>query len=192
MDEKKFDSKKLHKLNNPDRLLDIVPDYIWDKLNIREGEGLVLVDIGAGTGFFSIPFLDYSRNGKVFACDISDTMVEWMEEHISTQYQDIFPLKMEEVAVPLEDSAADVVYMINLHHELEDPVEILKESWRVLKNGGAIFIADWKKEDMSEGPPARLRVFPEQVKDQLINGGFKNIRIFDEMKKHFLLVAEKQ
>jgi hypothetical protein len=33
MDGKKFDPKKLQKLNNPQRLIDIPPDYIREKLN---------------------------------------------------------------------------------------------------------------------------------------------------------------
>jgi len=192
MDEKKFDSKKLNKLNNPARLLDIMPEFIWNTLDIQNKEGLVLVDIGAGTGFFSIPFLKYTGNGKVFACDISDTMIQWMEQHLSSEYPRIFPLKMDEAVVPLEDGVADIAYMINLHHELEAPVEILKESYRVLKNGGKIFIVDWKKEEIAEGPPVHLRVFPEQVENQLMSSGFKKVRFFDDMKKHFLLVAEKQ
>lgn len=46
---------------------------------------------------------------------------------------------MEERAVPLEDGLADLVYMINLHHELEAPEEILNESYRLLKENGKIF-----------------------------------------------------
>ena len=41
MNEKKFDPKKLEKLNNRNRLKDIPPDYVWDKLYIKETEVLV-------------------------------------------------------------------------------------------------------------------------------------------------------
>ena len=58
MNDKRFDPKKLHKLNNPDRLLDLPPQYIWDKLNLQLTGADTFVDIGAGTGFFSIPFAD--------------------------------------------------------------------------------------------------------------------------------------
>ncbi|MBW1637105.1 MAG: class I SAM-dependent methyltransferase [Deltaproteobacteria bacterium] len=191
MDEKKFDAKKLHKLNNPDRLLDIDSEYIWGKLGVRGSEGLVLVDIGAGTGFFSIPFLKRSGNGKVFACDISDVMLEWMRQNIQPEYPDIMPLKMEEAVVPLENTVAHVVYMINLHHELEDPLELLMESYRILKNDGAIFVVDWKKEDMDQGPPTHLRLLPQQVKNQMLSAGFEDVHIYDGMEKHFLVVARK-
>jgi len=189
MNEKKFDPKKLHKLNNPARLLDIPIEYIWSKINIAGPD--VFVDIGAGTGFFSVPFLPYIKNGKIIACDTSDIMIEWMKTNISPRYPNIIPLAMEESTVPLQDGIADLVYMINLHHELDNPQAILEESFRILKNNGKIFVADWKKEDMSEGPPQHIRYFPEQVQDQLVNAAFENVQVFNEMPKHFLVVAEK-
>ncbi len=189
MNEKKFDPKKLHKLNNPARLIDIPVEYIWSKMNIVKPD--VFVDIGAGTGFFSIPFLNYVKNGKIIACDISDSMIQWMKTNISPQYPNIVPLAMTESAVPLEDGIADLVYMINLHHELDNPQAILAESFRILKDIGTICIVDWKKEEMSEGPPQHIRYVPEQVKDQLVNTDFQNIHVYTEMSKHFFVVAEK-
>ena len=125
MSEKKFDPKKLYKLNNPDRVKDIPPEFIWNELHLEKPE--VLVDIGAGTGFFSVHFLNLSKNGKNYSCDISDIMIEWMKENICPRYPGIIPLKMQESVVPLEDEIADLVYMINLHHELEEPEKILRE-----------------------------------------------------------------
>jgi len=190
MKEKKFNYKKLHKLNDPDRLLDIPPKYIWNKINIEKPG--VLVDIGAGTGFFSVHFLKYIKIGKIFACDTSDIMIQWMKNNICPQYPHIVPLKMKKNAVPLKNGIADLVYMINLHHELDNPETILKESFRILKNNGAIFIVDWKKEDMSDGPPTDFRYLPEQVKDQLRSVEFRNVNIFNDMSKHFLVVANKR
>ncbi len=189
MNVKKFDPKKLDKLNNPQRLLDIPTEYIWKKIHLVDP--VVFVDIGAGTGFFSVPYLKYVKNGKIFACDTSDIMIQWMKNNICPQYPNIVPLEMEESAVPLEDGIADLVYMINLHHELDQPRTILEESFRILKKNGAIFIVDWKKEDMPEGPPLHIRYLPEQVMDQLVSASFKKVKIFNDMSKHFLVVAEK-
>ncbi len=190
MSEKKFDPKKLHKLNNPQRLVDIPVEYIWSKVKRAAPE--VFVDIGAGTGFFCVPFVKYLKNGKIFACDTSAIMIEWMTANICPQYPDIVPLQMPESAVPLEDGIADLVYMINLHHELDNPQAILEESYRILKKNGALFIVDWKKEEMAEGPPLHIRYTAEQVQDQVASAAFDNVRIFNDMSKHFLVVAEKR
>lgn len=189
MTEKKFDPSKLQKLNDPKRLLDIPPEYVWEKTDIIKPD--VLVEIGAGTAFFSIAFLKHTKNVTIYACDISETMIRWMKENVYSKYPNIIPRKMEENSVPIGDGIADMVYMINLHHELDNPAMILGESRRILKADGTICIIDWKKEDMSEGPPTHIRYLPEQVQEQLVNAGFKNVNIFHGMAKHFLVIGKK-
>jgi ubiquinone/menaquinone biosynthesis C-methylase UbiE len=187
MNEKRFNPDQLHKLNNPKRLHDVPPDQLWAKTQLQEAD--VLIDIGAGTGFFSIPFVPYAK--KIYACDISDIMLEWLREKICPSYPTIIPVKMETHAVPLPDQLADLVYMINLHHELDGAAALLRECRRLLKDGGKLLVVDWKKQEMAEGPPAGIRCLPAEVKDELLQAGFRNITVDEELAKHFLLVAEK-
>lgn len=189
MENNKFDSKKLKKLNNPDRLKDIPPKLVWDKLNLKYSN--ILVDIGAGTGFYSIPFLELSENGKIFACDISDVMINWMIENICVNYPKIIPTKMEENNIDLPDNTADLVFMINLHHELQDSSLLLNECFRLLKPTGKILIIDWKKEDMPSGPPTEIRCSIEQVKKELEKAKYKNMESLSGLEKHFMIIAEK-
>jgi ubiquinone/menaquinone biosynthesis C-methylase UbiE len=190
MNEKKFDPKKLAKLNNPQRLIDIPPDYIWDKLNLKSPD--IIADIGAGTGLFSIAFLNKSGPSKIYACDLSEVMIEWMKENVIPDYPNIIPVKTEEKHIPLTDEIADLVFMITLHHELEEPAMILKESFRILNPGGTIFIADWKKIEMPEGPPVSIRCIPEQVMEQMERAGFINLEIDNDLEKHFLVTGKKR
>jgi ubiquinone/menaquinone biosynthesis C-methylase UbiE len=189
MTEKKFDPKKLQKLNNPQRLVDIPPAFIWDKLDLQQAD--VLVEIGAGTAFFSLAFLRQADPAKIYACDISETMLNWMAENIAPQYPAIIPVKSAEASIPLADGIADLVFMITLHHELYNPDMILAESYRLLKPGGRIFIVDWKKEEMAEGPPTQIRCLATEVKEQLQRAGFKDIEICSEMPKHFLVIGRR-
>lgn len=189
MNEKKFDPKKLQKLNNPNRLLDIPPDYIKEKLNSAESD--IIVEIGAGTAFFAIAFLPIFKPSTIYACDMSQVMIDWVTENVVPKHPAILPVKTTESTVPLKDAMADIVYMINLHHELETPLLSIKEANRLLKPGGKIFIVDWKKKEMDDGPPERIRCLPETVKDQLLEGGFEDIFISDHLPKHFFVMAQK-
>ena len=189
MNEKKFDPGKLQKLNDPQRLVDIPPDYIWERLHLEKPG--VIVDIGAGTGFFSIAFVKKSKSSKIYACDLSDVMIQWMEENISPKHPGIIPVKTEEHNIPLDNRIADLVFMINLHHELDNPFLTIVESNRILKPEGTICIVDWKKKEMQEGPPVHIRYLPEQVKEQLKNAGFKEVRIYNDLQKHFLVAGKK-
>ncbi|MBI9101805.1 MAG: class I SAM-dependent methyltransferase [Spirochaetales bacterium] len=186
---KRFNPEKLDKLNNPLRLKEIPPDYIWRKLSSDKIE--TMVDIGAGTGFFSIPFLKLAGKGKVYACDISSVMISWMEANITNHYPDIIPILINDERIPLKDSLADLVFMITLHHELDDHGKILRECKRLLKAGGKILIIDWKKGAGPFGPPESSRYETAEVAKQLEQAGFKGISVDESLSKHFVVLAEK-
>lgn len=189
MVEKKFDPKKLEKLNNPGRLKDIPPDFVWDRLGIEKAD--VLVEIGAGTAFFSMAFLQLAKGSKIYACDVSPVMINWIQENVVQQFPDIIPVKTEESALPLDDGMADLVFMITLHHELDHPDLIIEEAYRILKPNGTIFIVDWDKKSITDGPPAQIRCQPEHVGEQLVDSGFIDVKIISELPKHFLVVGKK-
>ena len=60
--DKKFDPKKLAKLNDPKRLEYLNPDVIWGKVAFSQPQ--VLIDIGAGTGFFASTSAGKSKKGR--------------------------------------------------------------------------------------------------------------------------------
>jgi ubiquinone/menaquinone biosynthesis C-methylase UbiE len=190
-DSRKFDPKNLAKLNDRRRLEYLDPDLIWEKAALNEPE--VLVDIGAGTGFFALRFSRKLKKGKVYACDMSGKMIEWMEQNLPEDSRGIvIPVRTEESSVPLADESADAVYMINLHHELEDPPALLKESFRLLKKGGKMLVIDWKKTESPEGPPLAIRVAEETVERQMAGCGFSDIMKYDVLPYHLFLVGEKK
>lgn len=139
---KKFDTKKLNKLNNVERLKWINPDLVWQTLKLSNPK--ILIDIGAGTGIFAKEFIKKLSNGKIYACDSANVMVDWMQENLLEN--NIIPFLTNENTIDLENNIADFVYMITVHHELMDPEKLLKEAYRLLKSGGKIAIIDWKKK----------------------------------------------
>ncbi|MBE9466693.1 MAG: class I SAM-dependent methyltransferase [Bacteroidetes bacterium] len=189
MEEKRFNPKHLDKLNNPKRLISLPIEFIVEKAAIENPK--VIIDLGAGTGFFSTHFAEIYKQSKVYACDISDTMVDWMKENLLPKYDNIIPLKMEDSCVHLNNDFADFLFMINLHHELDSPQKTLNECCRLLKSNGKIAISDWKKEKTEQGPSIELRYDAKEVKEQLIVAGFNKISIYTELLTNFLIIAEK-
>jgi ubiquinone/menaquinone biosynthesis C-methylase UbiE len=186
----KFDVKKLDRLRDPERLKYLNPDKIWGR--VGEGEVDTLVDIGAGIGFFAIPFARKMPAGKVYACDLSEEMIGHLAEAAATAGVDnVVPVKTEEVRVPLEDGVADVVLMVNLHHELDHPEESLAESRRLLREGGRLAIIDWKPEATPSGPPVHVRIPPDRVEQQLSHAGFADIVSHPLLPYHYLITSRK-
>lgn len=179
MEEIKFAPSKLEKLNNPERLKMQDPDLFWPVLGLKDPK--VIVDIGTGTGFFAVELLKKAPTAKVYGLDIAPVMLEWIKANrpeFKTGH--LVPLAMTEDAVPLQDGLADLVVMINLHHELHNPQGVLSECRRVLKSGGRLMVLDWKPTETPMGPPPSIRVQPRTVLDQVAAAGFL------EGSEHFL------
>ncbi|MEJ2696238.1 MAG: class I SAM-dependent methyltransferase [Candidatus Sulfobium sp.] len=190
MESKKFDPQKLAKLNDPKRLEYLDPDVIWDTLNLENPR--TIVDIGAGTGVFAFQFSRRMSGGRTYACDLLDVMVKWMKENLPGELKDsVIPLKMEESSVPLPDGIADLVYMINLHHELEEPEKMTKEAYRLLRKGGSLAVIDWKREDTPEGPPLSFRVTAETIERQMKAAGFLQIGERPVLAFHSFVTGKK-
>jgi len=184
----KFDPSMLEHLNDPERFRDIPPRLIWEKLGVDDPQ--TVIDLGAGTGLFSAQFAQMEGVRKVYALDISDAMIEYIRRHVRTQHPTIEPLEMEESVIPLSKDIADVLVMINLHHEFHEPLALLEECSRVLKPGGKLAVVDWKKKDTAHGPPVDKRYLAEEVIRQLEETAFRSIQSYLELPDHFLIWAE--
>jgi ubiquinone/menaquinone biosynthesis C-methylase UbiE len=190
-ESRKFDPKSIDKLNDPKRLSRENPDIIWKELGLVDPR--VLVEIGAGTGFFAVPFARNTKDGTVYACDVQDEMLAWMLENLPEDLRSrIHLVHMEETKVPLGDGIADLVYMINLHHELEDRDAIMREAFRLLKPGGTVLVMDWKKGETPSGPPQEIRIPEEEIVADIVRAGFRDIKKHPVLPYHNFVTAKKQ
>ena len=187
----KFDISRLERLRDPERLETMNPDKIWAVL----ADGLIintLVDIGVGIGFFAIPFARKIKRGKVYGCDLHPEMLKYLEAAMEKEGVDnIEPVRCGEVEVPLEDGIADVVIMVNLHHELDFRDRSLAECRRLLRSGGKVAVIDWKPIQTEHGPPMEIRIPPEQVLEELTAAGFQRTAEHDIMPNHYFLTGVK-
>ena len=186
----KFDPKLLDRLKDPARLESQNPEAIWSI--VGGGELRVIVDVGAGLGFFAIPFGRHMPQGKVIACDISDEMLEHLRGILAQEgVGNVEPRKSAEVTLPVGDSEADLVFMANLHHEFDHPEQSLAEARRVLRPGGRLAVMDWKPAESPTGPPMHIRIPEATVRAQLEAAGFKDVQSSPILPYHYLLTATR-
>jgi len=186
----KFDFAKLDKLRDPDRLRSQDPERIWSLIAAKAPR--VVVDIGAGIGFFALPFARAMPEGKVYAADIEPKMLDALRGILREEGVDnIEALSCEEAHVPLPDGCADVVFMANLHHEFDHPLTSLRDALRLLRVGGSLAIFDWDVVDSEKGPPLHVRVAPDEVTTQLNEVGFTEVARHDGFPYHYLITATK-
>ncbi|MBP1673214.1 MAG: Methyltransferase type 11 [Bacteroidetes bacterium] len=189
MEEKRFNPDKLDRLNHPDRIYNFPVLEILDMIGVQETS--TVVDIGAGTAFYSKPIAEKFPNCTIIAADISDLMIQWMEENIVSSFPNIHTLKMEDHRLPLETGSVDFTFMVNLHHELDTPELNIQECYRILKKGGYLAISDWRKEQSDKGPSYDLRYDPITVMSQLLASGFIVVFNSSDYPDNFVILAVK-
>jgi ubiquinone/menaquinone biosynthesis C-methylase UbiE len=100
--------------------------------------GMVVADIGTGTGFLAEAALD--AGAQVIGIDISDGMLAQVTERLSGR---LFEARMgDTAALPLKTAEADAVLGNMVLHHAEDPPSAIREMARALKPGGTLVITD--------------------------------------------------
>ena len=190
MAHQKFDVAKIERLEDVARFDSLDPDVMWAALGSPSPR--VIVDIGAGTGLFARRFAAMAPGATVFAADTAPVMLKWIDEHADPSVGDrIRPLLAEESKVPLPDDTADLVVMINLHHELVDPAASYREALRLLCPGGQILVVDWAPGNTEGGPPQHIRATPDDIIGLLQRAGFVEAAAHAGLPKHSIVTAGK-
>lgn len=151
---------------------------------IGKRENIKLLDMGCGTGRFAVPFA-YQFGYTVTGADVSEEMLEKAREKDKKSL--VKWDKQNAESLTYRDDAFDVVFISHLLHHIDNPLDVLKECYRVLRKGGIVINRYGAREDIIDDPEHRF--FPEAVeidkkrvysKEQMViwftQAGFKNIK----------------
>lgn len=150
---------------------------------LLKGDELVL-DVGGGSGYFSLAIAERLRGGKLFCIDLSPEMLRHLRRKAERQnLADRVEAKLGNAyELPLEDSTIDLATSNGVFHELARPARALLEIRRVLKPGGRVIITDFRNtslgkkiaiahRDGSHGPFSE-----EELRSLLADTGFSDVK----------------
>lgn len=158
-----FPPENLGLLEGPDRDLWQRPDQVMDALQI--GDGSVVADLGAGSGWFTIRLAErVGPNGKVYSEDVQRQMKESIDRRIKRENLKNIETKLGTAENPnLPVGKLDAALIVDAYVEMERPVALLKNVVLALKPGGRLGIINSSREGGGPGPPMDQRVEPERV-----------------------------
>ena len=105
----------------------------------QEPRGYVrALEIGAGTGYFSLNLLRAGVIREAVATDISPGMLEALERSASRLGLEVETARCEAAELPFEDASFDLVFGHAVLHHLPDLDGAFREFARVLRPGGTI------------------------------------------------------
>jgi ubiquinone/menaquinone biosynthesis C-methylase UbiE len=163
-----FDPNHFERLDSPERQRAVSPERLLRKLGLKRG--MVFVDVGAGTGFFSLPAAALvGPLGKVHALDVEPLMLEKLRAKVPPPW--VEPARCGEERLPLGDGVADLVFACFVLHEAEAPADSLKEMGRVAKPRVPIVVVEWAKRRQPEGPPFAERLHHHKTEALYLEAG---------------------
>ncbi|MCW5756658.1 MAG: methyltransferase domain-containing protein [Phycisphaeraceae bacterium] len=113
--------------------------YVGEALASLLPPGLVVADIGCGTGAFTAMLAPMAR--KIHAIDREPTMLDAARARLGDR-QNIEFLQGQAEKLPLIDGCVDLVVLGLILHHLEEPSLALHEAARVLAPQGRVLIVD--------------------------------------------------
>ena len=114
------------------------------KLSAERDLGEV-VEFGCGRGYYTGVLANNSKS--VIATDFSDEMLEMARAQLK-RFQNITVQKADCESTTFPEEAFNTVVMINVIHVIENPLNSLQESHRILKAGGILLLASYTGHTM--------------------------------------------
>src|ERR1700754_2308977 len=110
-------------------------------LGPRPGPFARSLEIGAGTGYFSLNLLQTGVIGEATCTDISPGMLQTLEHNAAELGLEVETAACDASQLPFEDESFDLVLGHAVLHHLPDLDACFAEFMRVLKPGGTLFFA---------------------------------------------------
>ncbi len=133
-------------------------------LGPRPGPFPRALEIGAGTGYFSLNLASAGVIGAATCTDISPGMLETLERNALALELEVETVACDAAELPFEDESFDLVLGHAVLHHLPDLDRVFAELHRVLAPGGTLFFAgepSWHGDRLAAVPKrAALRLAP--------------------------------
>lgn len=146
-------------------LIDV--DLFFQALALKPG--ISVVDLGCGPGDYSIPIATViGSEGHVYAVDLWQGCIEFLQSEIKRLgIVNIEPILADmSKRLPFDGDSIDVCLMATILHDLKENQShdaALSEVKRILKKDGIFAIVEFTKRDGPPGPPASIRLSPEET-----------------------------
>jgi FkbM family methyltransferase len=161
--------------------------------NLAVKPGMVVADIGAGSGYHSALLSKMVGTGKVFAVDVEPEMIAYLKARIKQEkLSRIVPVLSTEQKVSLPENAIDMMLLVDVYHEFSFPYEMALSMQAALKPGGKLVLVEFRAED----PTVPIKTIHKMSEAQAIKefkaAGFAFDKNIDNLPWQHCMVFTKQ
>jgi len=141
----------IDRLERPDRIAGLKVPEVVSRLGLKPG--MVIADIGAGTGVFSRPLAKaVAPSGKVYSVDVDPGLLDYINQRAKQEnISNIRTVqgKFEDPAIPAKD--VDMAFFHDVFHHIEKRQVYLKALAGYIKPNGMVAMVEMDDKD-PKGP----------------------------------------
>jgi ubiquinone/menaquinone biosynthesis C-methylase UbiE len=147
---------------------------IVDAMGLRRG--MVVADIGAGTGLLTTEIAQrVGARGRVYAVDIVPEFLDLIRSRAAEQgLRNVTVIQGAEKATGLSSGSIDLAFMCDTYHHLEYPQAYMRSLFLSLRPGGALVLVDMKRVEgeSSSSVLRHVRAGEARVIEEVEQAGF--------------------
>ena len=156
---------------------------------------MIVVDLGAGTGFYSIPIAQMTPKGKVYAVEIQRDYLTTIKNKAKEMNLDNLDCLLGDVerigGTKLREEIADVVIASNILFQIENRERFIEEMRRILKIKGRVLLIDWLNNSVISSS-FKKPISKDKAREMFENGGFVFDREIDTNPHHYGMIFRKK
>ncbi|MCK9279958.1 MAG: class I SAM-dependent methyltransferase [Melioribacteraceae bacterium] len=150
-------------LDSPIRKLILSPKKLVDRLHVSNNSKVL--EIGSGPGYFSIEVAKRIPDGFLVLFDIQYEMLKKVSMKLERErIKNAIAIQGNAIILPFNIGVFDIVFLVTVLGEVEDPNICLHSIYKVLRVGGILSITEM------EGDPDALS--QDEINQLVVNNGF--------------------
>ena len=161
-----------------------------DALEIKPGQ--TIADLGAGSGYYSFRIAPLvGPAGKVLAIDIEPAMLEAIAQRARREHiGNVATVRSSAQDPNLAPGSVDLLFMVDVYHELEYPYEMMTKVRTALKPRGRVALIEYRAEDPDVLIKPLHKMSERQVRREMQAAGFKHVKTVRTLPLQHLILFE--
>ena len=164
------------------------PNLAVDLLQLRKN--MLVADLGAGTGYFTSKMAP--KCSVVYAVDIQQEMLDLNENQmIKKGIKNVKFILGSNNQTGLPQNTLDLVLLVDVYHELENPYEIMSDIKLALNDSGKVVLLEYRKEDLNVPIKPLHKMSIDQVIKEMNFIGLKLHMNIQKLPRQHMLIFSK-
>jgi ubiquinone/menaquinone biosynthesis C-methylase UbiE len=117
-----------------------------------------VVDLGAGSGYFTFRFAKALPRGKVIAADIEPEMIRHLHHKAMSDGLQNVEATLIQADTPALPSGVDLVFICDVLHHVADRPAWLAHISKAIPSNARLVLIEFKEGELPQGPPEATKI----------------------------------